>query len=192
MATLRKSRIVVLAVVVLLALAMVLPVYADKPVVTTKSYDQVWTMDPPWPCSFTVTFHGSGTERDTTWYNNLGYVVKGHEDFGKAAGFFEANGHTVRANIVGPVQYTVVYNSDGSTDWSYVYVGPSLVVTIPHAGIVFGQTGRTPYVLHYSSYDSITGAPIAVGPNEPIETDYRQTGKSAWMDPTAFCAALAP
>jgi hypothetical protein len=70
--------------------------------------------------------------------------VKGFHEYGgiEAIVSNDTTQTTVSMNTISGTHYRVVYNGDGSSDWTYSITGPDGFVTGPTVGAVLGYAGR--------------------------------------------------
>ncbi len=167
---------------VLMSLVFAVPVYADRPVVTTAPYQTApWELDPGTLCPFGITVLINGDIRMTDWYNDAGLPVKGFHEYGGVKAYLTNwdNGNTIRMNIISSIHYTVTYNADGSADWDYAMTGPD-GLHLPRQGVVWGSFGRR----HWVEHCDVAG--------NCVVTEDTYSGKYAGFDdPSAMCNALA-
>jgi hypothetical protein len=209
--------VLLLAAVVVLALAFITPVYADKPVVDRGPL--IYTVDipnapSPWlTCDqndpsmcwnyckdyghdIEVTNSWWGTVPIKRWYNDAGQKVKELDTFGNTQGLLTgvASGRTLRVNGVGPATWKVIeYYPDGSSLWTGYFNGPTGIVVVPGVGPVSGSTGRSVYTILAAAPVHSPDDPDPNG-EQPLYWDtFAQVSLTgpAWSNPEAMCAYLA-
>ncbi len=122
-------------------------------------------------CGSQVTGHIEGTLTITTFVNHSGDFVREIDSY-HLVNTFTANGHTLTGRTSQQIQVTLL--EDGS--YTVAFNGTDTVLTLPGAGVVFGNVGRLNLLF---SAD-----------NELLEV-LQETGQS-FQNTEAICAALAP
>jgi hypothetical protein len=122
-------------------------------------------------CGFPVTGHIEGTVTITTFVNQSGDFIREIDSY-HLVNTFAANGHTLTGRTSQQIQVTLL--EDGS--YTVAFNGTDTVLTLPGAGVVFGNVGRLNLLF---SAD-----------NELLEV-LQETGQS-FQNTEAICAALAP
>lgn len=181
----RRSVVLALLVVIVLTLAFAIPVCADRPVVTFGLEPTITFPGNTWLCVDAVSFVGSGDYRQQEWLNADGLPERGFQAYSNVKAFFrnEVSGQTLGCNTAGSVHYSVVYNADGSSDWTYTVTGTDAFATLPGIGAVIGYAGQYSYVEHYTNYS-----------NDPAYWAYSQdlsfNGVWGWANTADFCTAM--
>jgi hypothetical protein len=115
------------------------------------------------PCSFDVTFTGTGTITTTTFYDNAGTPVR-QSVHGALTHTISSAFHTLVSNGPAPVHIDLATGQ-------MVDTGKEFAFHVPGDGIVFGQSGRLVLAADYSQL-SFNGNSV--------------------VDVAGLCAALAP
>ena len=137
---------IVLLVVVVLSLAFVLPVFADKPLMFSVTWDDNYeSVD---ICPFIVSVHDTATALLKYWFTEQGPPLKTIISFARSDVTYSnpATGRSVNVNAQGPITFTGEYElRDGILYQSItaVYKGTYSFATVPGAGVVSGSAGQT-------------------------------------------------
>jgi hypothetical protein len=174
-----------LALVVLLGLAIVLPASADGPVIFTKAAPTNDDVDAS-VCGFPIDVVDTGTVTFKVWYDESGTAVREMDVYGQAAQTYLANGKSLVSRVSGPIHATLVtLNPDGTSVWDLVITGVTRLVTVRGAGFADGFAGRAVVRVTFDTSDAS---------GSWVDVDWSTFNyKGMWGDNLgAFCAALAP
>lgn len=130
-------------------------------------------------CQDPVTWKQTGYYTIKYWWHYPYGVTKSFEGAQHVQVTLSANGKSLSANIVGPLQYRVEWVTDTFSESYASYVGPIEFAVAPRMGPVFGFTGRI--VDHWHTY-VVDGEYIF-----EWQGTVKQSGKS-FYDLPAFCA----
>ena len=165
----KSVRVIGILLACLLA-TMIMPAFAGGPQHEIQTIDVSFVRpDLSAICGFAITQHATGTIRDTVFTDGQGNITRFLENY-QVDSTFSANGHTLNANVNGPLH--VVFNADGST--TVYYLGTYDFTTSPGAGVVHGSAGRMIITIPVSGPETIEMHGLSI------------TSESG------FCAALAP
>jgi hypothetical protein len=123
-------------------------------------------------CGFTVIGRIEGTFVVKTFVDKNGGFTK-EIDSAHLFNSFSANGNTVTGRTSQQIKVTLLRNGT----YTVAFSGPDTFITLPHAGVVFGNVGRL-VLLYSADDDELLGVVLESG--------------QIYDDIEEICAALAP
>lgn len=88
-------------------------------------------------CSFPIIEHQFGTIKYTEWFDANGQLLREFDTWGEVHETWSANGKTVSLSVSGPIFITYV----SETESIVTFRGTSNILTLPGAGVVYGNAG---------------------------------------------------
>jgi hypothetical protein len=183
-------RILLVVIMVILPLVAVTPAFAGglthHHVVVPLDVIVPWyATAPDNPCGFDIYFHQWGNFRVNYWTDEMGRWVKEIDIYGNLKLIAGAGGNTIDIFVMGPVHLETTFPEENVAIVVSHTEGPSLMVTIPGIGKIWGGTGN---LIETFTYDTNN-------PDEWILTGYSQdklTGTWDWEDFSPVCDYLRP
>jgi hypothetical protein len=153
---------IVLPLALVLALLLAVPVYADKPIVTTGDWDITWLVTDPPPCpGIDVWDRSVTTYRETSFFDNQDNLLRKETHMQGTDTLFSPQNPGVE--LTGP--FSTISRYDALTGEEHLN-GTGWHINVPGRGVVF----------------------LAAGHMFP---DGRFVGRSSWLEPDGWAEVCA-
>jgi len=135
----RLKNLLVLSIIPILLISMVFvtPAQAAAPVVTTVPIDGTFSLTNP--CGFEIIAQDYGVFRWEEFYDNDGQLAQISAMWSQAKETWSANGKSLAVKINGSGHATL---APDLTSYVVTWAGPSLFITVPGYGHVYGAAGN--------------------------------------------------